>query len=116
MVAKAKVPMNSDKNSSQATVKKSVSLFGTDGIRGTANRFPMTPDVVMKVGQALGYVLNQYPSGRKASHRMVMIGKDTRISGYMLEQALSSGLNSMGVWVQLVGPLPTLESAFLHVI
>lgn len=88
-------------------------LFGTDGIRGTANSFPMTPDIVMKVGQALGYVLNQHSSGRRMAHRMVMIGKDTRISGYMLEQALSSGLNSMGVWVQLVGPLPTPGIGFL---
>ena len=63
-------------------------LFGTDGIRGTANTHPMTPDVVMKVGQALGYLLRQQPS-RKGDRRMVLIGKDTRLSGYMLEQALS---------------------------
>lgn len=88
-------------------------LFGTDGIRGKANHFPMTPDVVLKVGQALGYVLNQQPSSRRVSHRMVMIGKDTRLSGYMVEQALSSGLNSMGVWTQLVGPLPTPGIGFL---
>ncbi len=87
-------------------------LFGTDGIRGTANTFPMTPDVVMKVGQALGYLLRQQPS-RKGDRRMVLIGKDTRLSGYMLEQALSSGLNSMGVGVQLTGPLPTPGIGFL---
>lgn len=87
-------------------------LFGTDGIRGTANVFPMTPDVVMKVGQALGYLLRQQPS-RKGDRRMVLIGKDTRLSGYMLEQALSSGLNSMGVGVQLTGPLPTPGIGFL---
>jgi phosphoglucosamine mutase len=87
-------------------------LFGTDGIRGTANTFPMTPDVVMKVGQALGYLLRQQPS-RKGERRMVLIGKDTRLSGYMLEQALSSGLNSMGVGVQLTGPLPTPGIGFL---
>lgn len=87
-------------------------LFGTDGIRGTANTFPMTPDVVLKVGQALGYLLRQQPS-RKGDRRMVLIGKDTRLSGYMLEQALSSGLNSMGVGVQLTGPLPTPGIGFL---
>ncbi|MCB0364542.1 MAG: phosphoglucosamine mutase [Bdellovibrionaceae bacterium] len=90
-----------------------MSLFGTDGIRGTANRFPMTPDIVLRVGQALGYVLRQQPSSRRVKHRMVMIGKDTRLSGYMVEQALSAGLNSMGVWTQLVGPLPTPGIGFL---
>ncbi len=87
-------------------------LFGTDGIRGTANKAPMTPDVVMKVGQAIGYWLRQQPN-RKADRRMVLIGKDTRLSGYMLEQALASGLNSMGVHVQLTGPLPTPGIGFL---
>ena len=88
-------------------------LFGTDGVRGKANQFPMTPDFVLKVGQALGCVLNLQPSSRRTSHRMVMIGKDTRLSGYMVEQALSCGLNSMGVWTQLVGPLPTPGIGFL---
>lgn len=80
-------------------------LFGTDGIRGTANKFPMTTDIAMKVGQALGIILNN--SGK------VVIGKDTRLSGYMIEQAIASGLNSMGVDVQLVGPLPTPAIGFL---
>ena len=87
-------------------------LFGTDGIRGTANKSPITPDVVLKVGQALGYILRQMPH-RKGDKRMVLIGKDTRLSGYMVEQALSSGLNSMGVGVQLTGPLPTPGIGFL---
>lgn len=87
-------------------------LFGTDGIRGTANKFPMTPDVVLKVGQALGKLLRQNP--RKAGHKpMVLIGKDTRLSGYMVEQSLAAGLNSMGVGVQLTGPLPTPGIGFL---
>lgn len=86
-------------------------LFGTDGIRGTANQFPMTSDIILKVGQALGYLLKQ-KSQNTAIHKVV-IGKDTRLSGYMLEQALSSGLNSMGVYVQLVGPLPTPGIGFL---
>lgn len=87
-------------------------LFGTDGIRGTANRFPVTPDVVLKVGQALGMLLRELP-GRQGQKRMVLIGKDTRLSGYMVEQALASGLNSMGVGVQLTGPLPTPGVGFL---
>ncbi|MGE0526743.1 MAG: phosphoglucosamine mutase [Bdellovibrionales bacterium] len=87
-------------------------LFGTDGIRGAANKFPMTPDVVLKVGQAMGHLLKQMP-GRQGSKRMVLIGKDTRLSGYMVEQALASGLNSMGVHVQLTGPLPTPGVGFL---
>lgn len=87
-------------------------LFGTDGIRGTANKFPMTPDIVLKVGQAMGLLLKKSP--RRAGHKpMVLIGKDTRLSGYMVEQSLASGLNSMGVGVQLTGPLPTPGIGFL---
>ena len=86
-------------------------LFGTDGIRGRANQFPTTPDIALKVGQALGVLLkDKYP---KEKQHTVLIGKDTRLSGYMLEQALASGLNSMGVWVQLTGPLPTPGIGFL---
>lgn len=86
-------------------------LFGTDGIRGKSNCFPVRPDVVLRVGQAMGYLLKKKNKGKKAP--MVLIGKDTRLSGYMLEQALASGLNSMGVWVQLTGPLPTPGIGFL---
>ena len=86
-------------------------LFGTDGIRGKANFFPVTPDIALKVGQALGLLLKEkYPEEKQHT---VLIGKDTRLSGYMLEQALASGLNSMGVWVQLTGPLPTPGIGFL---
>lgn len=87
-------------------------LFGTDGIRGEAGKFPMTPDIVLKVGQAMGLILRQMPV-RQGHKRMVLIGKDTRLSGYMVEQALASGLNSMGVGVQLTGPLPTPGIGFL---
>ncbi len=83
-------------------------LFGTDGVRGTAGKFPMTPDIVLKLGQALGYVLR-----KKEEMPKVVIGKDTRLSGYMVEQCLAAGLNSMGVHVQLVGPLPTPGIGFL---
>jgi phosphoglucosamine mutase len=91
--------------------KKNKRLFGTDGIRGTANQFPITPEIVMKVGQAMGYLLNKEPSRNK--HPKVVIGKDTRISGYMVELALTSGLNSMGVHVELLGPMPTPGIGFL---
>ena len=86
-------------------------LFGTDGIRGRANSFPTTPDIALRVGQALGVLLKEkYPEEKQHT---VLIGKDTRLSGYMLEQALASGLNSMGIWVQLTGPLPTPGIGFL---
>jgi phosphoglucosamine mutase len=86
-------------------------LFGTDGIRGTANTFPITPDIVLKVGQAMGHLLMSQPSRNKIPK--VVIGKDTRLSGYMVELALTSGLNSMGVHVELLGPLPTPGIGFL---
>jgi phosphoglucosamine mutase len=86
-------------------------LFGTDGIRGTANQYPITPDLVLKVGQAMGHILRKQPSRNKIPK--VVIGKDTRLSGYMVELALTSGLNSMGVHVELLGPLPTPGIGFL---
>jgi len=86
-------------------------LFGTDGIRATANTFPMTPDLILKVGQALGHLIQKDPQRNLIPK--VVIGKDTRLSGYMVEQALTSGLNSMGVYVHLVGPLPTPGIGFL---
>lgn len=88
-------------------------LFGTDGIRGTANQFPITVETVTRVGQALGYLLLQMESPNKHGNRKVVIGKDTRLSGYMVEMALASGLNSMGVNVQLLGPLPTPGIGYL---
>lgn len=90
---------------------KAKRLFGTDGIRGTANQFPILPELIMRVGQAMGLILTKTPSRNKQPK--VVIGKDTRLSGYMVEQALTSGLNSMGVSVQLVGPLPTPGIGFL---
>ena len=92
---------------------KKTRLFGTDGIRGTANQYPMTPDMVVRIGQAIGYLLQKQELPWAAQNRRVVIGKDTRLSGYMIEQALSSGLNSMGVQVQLVGPLPTPGIGYL---
>ncbi len=85
-----------------------VALFGTDGVRGTANKYPMTPDIAMKIGIAAGRVL------KRGSHRhTVVIGKDTRLSGYIFEPALTAGFISMGIDVTLVGPMPTPAVAML---
>ena len=82
--------------------------FGTDGIRGTVGQEPITPDFVLRLANAVGRVLKQ-----SQARPTVLIGKDTRISGYMLESALESGLNSAGVDVVLLGPLPTPGVAYL---
>lgn len=100
-------------NISDLAVVETPKIFGTDGIRGTANAFPMTVDIAMKVGQAMGHILQKLPGRKQKNSRMVLIGKDTRLSGYMIEQALSSGFNSMGVRVHLTGPLPTPGIGFL---
>ncbi len=84
-------------------------LFGTDGVRGVANQEPITSETALRLGRALAHVFRN-SSGR---HRRILIGKDTRLSGYMLETALESGICSMGVDVWLVGPLPTPAIAFL---
>ena len=83
-------------------------LFGTDGVRGVANIEPMTSETALKLGRAAAYLFKN----RQGRHQIV-IGKDTRLSGYMLESALTSGICSMGVDVLLVGPLPTPAIAFL---
>jgi phosphoglucosamine mutase len=83
-------------------------LFGTDGIRGVANVDPMTGEMAMQLGRAIAYVFKE----AKGKHRIV-VGKDTRVSGYMLETALASGICSMGADVWLVGPLPTPGIAFI---
>jgi len=84
-------------------------LFGTDGIRGKANEYPITPEIALRTGQAISRVLKS----NGANHNRVIIGKDTRISGYMLETALTSGLVSSGMDVFLVGPMPTPGVAHL---
>ncbi len=84
-------------------------LFGTDGIRGRANEYPITSEVALKAGQAISRVLKS----KGANHNRVVIGKDTRISGYMLETALTSGLVASGMDVFLVGPMPTPAVAHL---
>ena len=105
-------------------------LFGTDGVRGVANQEPMTSEMALKLGRAIASVLHD-PVGEEGSHRAslpkfarkngedgkhrykILIGKDTRLSGYMLETALASGIVSMGADVVLVGPMPTPGVAFL---
>jgi phosphoglucosamine mutase len=84
-------------------------LFGTDGVRGTANRHPMTAETAMALGQAVAHVFQRRGGER---HRFI-IGKDTRLSGYLFENALTAGLCSMGGEVLLVGPMPTPGMAFL---
>ncbi|MCM1129784.1 MAG: phosphoglucosamine mutase [Alistipes senegalensis] len=85
--------------------------FGTDGVRGRVGISPITPDFVMRLGYAAGKVLTR--SGTAAIQPTVLIGKDTRISGYMLEAALQAGLSAAGVDVMLSGPMPTPAVAYL---
>lgn len=84
-------------------------LFGTDGIRGEANVFPMLPEIALQVGRAIGYLFKNHD----IHFSKVLIGKDTRLSGYIFESALVAGLCSMGVSTWLIGPLPTPAVAFL---
>jgi len=83
-------------------------LFGTDGIRGVANIEPMTAEIALRVGRGIAYIFKN----ENRSHR-ILIGKDTRLSGYMFESALTAGICSMGVDILLVGPLPTPGIAFM---
>lgn len=84
-------------------------LFGTDGIRGRANEYPITSEVALQAGRAISHILKS----KVKNHNRVVIGKDTRISGYMLETALTSGLVACGMDVFLVGPMPTPAVAHL---
>lgn len=90
-------------------------LFGTDGIRGLANTDPMTPEVAMRLGMAMAV---QFRSAHKSTsgmlrHGRIVIGKDTRLSGYLFETAMAAGIVSMGADVMLCGPLPTPGIAFI---
>ncbi len=87
-----------------------MSYFGTDGIRGKFGELPITPEFALKLGFAAGKVLKNYS---KKSKPIVVLGKDTRLSGYILEAALQAGLNAAGVYVHLLGPLPTPAIAHL---
>ena len=85
------------------------SYFGTDGIRGRANQFPMTAEVALRVGLAAGRVFSSAADRR----HLVVIGKDTRLSGYMVEPALVAGFVSAGMDVRTFGPLPTPAVAMI---
>lgn len=87
-------------------------FFGTDGIRGKVGVEPITPDFILKLGWAAGRVLARHGSGSRTSN-LVLIGKDTRISGYMFESALEAGLVAAGLDVSLLGPMPTPAVAYL---
>lgn len=88
---------------------KEKKYFGTDGIRGRVGEYPITPDFMLKLGWAAGKVFAKTDSGRSK----ILIGKDTRISGYMFEAALEAGLTSAGVDINLLGPMPTPAVAYL---
>ena len=104
-------------------------LFGTDGIRGLANRYPMTGEIAMAVGKAIAHVIQSDPGAQSKtslpvglkpleSHKSIrrakiVVGKDTRLSGYMIEEALASGICAMGTDVLMIGPLPTPGVAFV---
>lgn len=88
-------------------------IFGTDGVRGVANIEPVTAETALKLGRAAAHVI-AHLNGNKTGHRAkIVIGKDTRLSGYMLENALASGIMSLGVDVLLIGPLPTPGVAYI---
>ncbi|HOC99962.1 MAG TPA: phosphoglucosamine mutase, partial [Myxococcota bacterium] len=83
-------------------------FFGTDGVRGIANVYPLVPEVAMALGRAIAVM---FPGGQARTR--ILIGKDTRISGYMFESALATGALSMGADVLFVGPIPTPGIAYL---
>src|SRR5256886_2192970 len=89
-------------------------IFGTDGVRGTANIEPVTAETALKLGRAAGHVFKHLETqARGRGRHKIVLGKDTRLSGYMLENALSSGILSMGVDVLFIGPLPTPGVAYV---
>lgn len=119
------MPTDAKKKTSKATTTKKATksaasapaparhLFGTDGIRGTANEYPITPELALSLGKAVAHVAQR--STPKAHIPRVLIGKDTRLSGYMIEQAIAAGICSMGARVILCGPIPTPAVAQLTV-
>src|SRR5881396_1558381 len=89
-------------------------IFGTDGVRGTANIEPVTAETALKLGRAAAHVFkNVAPQSRGREKHKIVIGKDTRLSGYLLENAISAGVLSMGVDVLFIGPLPTPGVAYV---
>jgi len=89
-------------------------IFGTDGVRGVANIEPVTAETALRLGRAAGHVFKNLESqARGRGRHKIVLGKDTRLSGYMLENAISSGILSMGVDVLFIGPLPTPGVAYV---
>src|SRR3954470_1155950 len=89
-------------------------IFGTDGVRGVANIEPVTAETALKLGRAAGHVFKNLESqARGRGRHKIVLGKDTRLSGYMLENAISSGILSMGVDVLFIGPVPTPGVAYV---
>src|SRR5205085_3433350 len=89
-------------------------IFGTDGVRGTANIEPVTAETALRLGRAAGHVFKSLETrARGAGRHKIVLGKDTRLSGYMIENALSSGILSTGVDVLFIGPLPTPGVAYV---
>jgi phosphoglucosamine mutase len=102
--------MSAAEKASNASVPKIRKLFGTDGVRGRANYDPMTPEVALRLGRAVAY---HFRANHKSGRGRIVIGKDTRLSGYLFETALAAGICSMGADVMLCGPLPTPGIAFI---
>src|SRR5471032_2856208 len=90
-------------------------IFGTDGVRGTANIEPVTAETALKLGRAAAHVFTQMSvlACRSGGRPTIVLGKDTRLSGYMLENALVAGITSLGVDVLIIGPLPTPGVAYI---
>src|SRR5512138_3783281 len=88
-------------------------IFGTDGVRGTANIEPVTAETALKLGRAAGHMFKNLSESRSRGRYKIVLGKDTRLSGYMLENAISAGILSMGVDVLFIGPLPTPGVAYV---
>src|ERR1700746_3686788 len=88
-------------------------IFGTDGVRGTANVEPVTAETALKLGRAAAHYFKTLSRNAQSRDRVrIVLGKDTRLSGYMLENAIVAGITSMGVDVLLLGPLPTPGVAY----
>ena len=95
-------------------MSQSNKIFGTDGVRGKANLKPVDAETALKLGRAAGHVFKHLnPQARGFGRHKIVLGKDTRLSGYMLENALSSGILSIGVDVLFIGPVPTPGVAYV---
>jgi phosphoglucosamine mutase len=107
-------PIRKSNASSAGITAERRRIFGTDGVRGVANIEPVTAETALKLGRAAAHVVTQLAGGARSGHKAkIVLGKDTRLSGYMLENALAAGIMSLGVDVLLIGPLPTPGTAYI---